>query len=95
MLIVADRHEIEELRKACFRFILKNLGNIDENEELMKLSKPLFLELLKFSLNETSTSQNPDVEDGSDFGFRNGLGQPLYTSSRRRSRSKSLKKKEY
>jgi len=49
MLIVADRHEIDELKKACFRFILKNLGNIDENEEMAKLSKSLFIELLKFS----------------------------------------------
>ena len=49
MLIVADRHEIDELKKACFKFILKNLGNIDENEEMMKLSKSLFIELLKFS----------------------------------------------
>ena len=49
MLIVADRHEIEELKKACFKFILKNLSNIDENEEMMKLSKSLFIELLKFS----------------------------------------------
>jgi len=48
MLIVADRHEIDELKKACFKFILKNLGNIDENEEMMKLSKSLFFELLKF-----------------------------------------------
>jgi len=48
MLIVADRHEIGELKKACFRFILKNLGNIDESEEMMKLSKPIFFELLKF-----------------------------------------------
>ena len=49
LLIVADRHEIEELKKSCFRFILKNMSNIDENEEMMKLSKQLFLELLKFS----------------------------------------------
>jgi len=49
MLIVADRHEIVELKKACFKFILKNLGNIDENEEMMKLSKSLFIELLKFN----------------------------------------------
>jgi len=48
MLIVADRHEIEELKKACFRFILKNISNIDESEEMMKLSKSLFFELLKF-----------------------------------------------
>ena len=50
MLIVADRHEIEELEKVCFKFILKNLDNIDENEEMMKLSKSLFIELLKFSI---------------------------------------------
>ena len=49
MLIVADRHEIAELKKACFKYILKNLGSMDENEEIMKLSKSLFIELLKFN----------------------------------------------
>ena len=48
ILIVADRHEIDELKKACFKLILKNLGNIDDHEETMKLSKSLFFELLKF-----------------------------------------------
>ena len=49
MLIVADKHEIQDLKKACFKFILKNLASFDENEEIMKLSKSLFLELLKFN----------------------------------------------
>jgi len=63
MLIVADRHEIEELKKACFRFILKNLGNIDENEEMMKLSKTLFIELLKFNTSSGSQSSNKKNEE--------------------------------
>jgi len=66
MLIVADRHEIEELKKACFGFILKNLGNIDENEEMMKLSKTLFIELLKFNTSggpQSSSKKNDDNEE--------------------------------
>jgi len=58
MLIVADRHEIEELKRACFRYILKNLGNIDENEEMIKLSKSLLIELIKFTT--FSNSQSSD-----------------------------------
>jgi len=97
MLIVADRHEIEDLKKACFRFVLKNLGNIDENEELMKLSKPLFLELLKFSLHSTNQEKerHQDFEDSCEMSFKNGLGQPLYLKSPKRSTSKSSKKKTY
>ncbi len=64
MLIVADRHEIDELKKACFKFILKNLGNIDENEEMNKLSKSLFIELLKFS-----TSPNTEKSNKNTFLF--------------------------
>ena len=59
MLIVADRHEIGELKKACFKYILKNLGSMDENEEMMKLSKTLFIELLKFN--------TPGLQQKSDF----------------------------
>jgi len=57
MLIVADRHEIEELKKSCFTMIQKNMGNIDESGEFMKLSKTLILELLKFCQGVSSGSQ--------------------------------------
>ncbi len=68
MLIIADRHEIEELKKACFRFILKNLGNIDENEEMMKLSKSLFIELLKFN--------TPGLQQKSKYFFEGSQNLP-------------------
>ncbi len=54
ILIVADRHEIEELKKACFKFILNNLDNIDENEEINRLSKSLLIELLNVCNSEKS-----------------------------------------
>jgi len=77
MLIVADRHEIEELKKACFRYILKNLGNIDENEEMMKLSKSLFIELLKFNTSsgsQSSSKKNEEEEEKSNVSDRYGFG---------------------
>jgi len=60
MLIVADRHEIEELKKACFRFISKHIKNIEDNEEMKKLSKSLFTELLKSTAK--SGSQNDETK---------------------------------
>jgi len=88
MLIVADRHEIEELKKACFRYILKNLGNIDENEEMMKLSKLLFIELLKFNTISGSQTSNKnklqdDEEEKSNSygGYANVKGYPKQTAA--------------
>ncbi len=57
LLIAADLHEIGGLKEACFKFILKNLGNIDDRDELTKLSKPLLVELLKFKIPESLQQQ--------------------------------------
>jgi len=64
ILIVADRHEIEELKTACFIFIHRNLGNLDQNEDMMKLSKPLFAALLKFNTFLDFQNSNKKNEEG-------------------------------
>jgi len=48
LLLIAGTYEIDRLKKACFKFILKNLDNIYENEEMTKVSERLFIELLEF-----------------------------------------------
>jgi len=49
LLIIADKHDAQKLKNACVRFIIENMANIHETEEILKLSKPLFVELLKYS----------------------------------------------
>ncbi len=57
ILIVADRHEIDELKKACFKEIL-NLDPVEKKQVFTKLSNPLFFEFLEFQTLETLEQQS-------------------------------------
>jgi len=48
-LIIAERHEMDELKNACFAWIIEHIHNIHiDNEDLMELPVPLFKELINF-----------------------------------------------
>jgi len=51
LLNMADVYGIEKLKNTCLKFMIKNLSQIEGNEEMLKLPKHLYLDLLKYALN--------------------------------------------
>ena len=69
MLITADKYKIQKLKEACFKFIVKNLEKVTDTEEVMELSKPLFMELLKFQVQSQSKAKD-------DYGYHSKTLNP-------------------
>ena len=47
LLILADKYEAEKLKSVCLDFVIRNLSEVENNEEIEKLSPTLYLELIK------------------------------------------------
>ena len=52
LLNMADVYGVEKLKNACLKFMIKNLSQVENNEEMLKLPKYLYLDLLKYALNK-------------------------------------------